>query len=296
MTEPAKGIAAMIAACCVWGLSGIFYKALSDVPATELLAHRMIWSLLFFLAVLAVQNGLGQLRPLWQSRDGFRASLAAGALISVNWFGFIYAVQNGYALQASLGYYIFPLIAVLLGVVALKDALSRRQSFAVALAAIAVLGLSIGLGVAPWLALLLATTFGFYGLVKKLSPLTPLASVVAEVIIVIPFAIGYLAWLEFGSGLASFGQDLSQSFLLACSGPLTGLPLLLFTYASRRVNLSTMGLIQYINPSLQFLVAVFLFNETFTWVHGFAFALIWTALAIYSSEKITRHRARTGSF
>lgn len=280
----------MVIACVVWGLSGIYYKALSAVPPIEVLAHRTLWSLVFLGAVLALQ---GRLLVLFDTLRGREiGALAVSALmISINWFAFIWSVQRGHAVEASLGYYIFPLVAVALGVLVFGERMRRAQMVAIALAALGVAVLGWELGAAPWVALLLAGTFGFYGLIKKRITAGPIVSVAAEVALLLPFVFGLIAAKHFGlfglpPGSNAFGADLRQSALLAFSGVLTGGPLMLFSYATQRVRLATVGLVQYVNPTLQFAVAVLVFGEPFTHAHALAFPLIWAALAVYSAASL----------
>ncbi len=290
MSETGKGIAAMIGACTVWGLSSIYYKLLDHVPPLEVLAHRTLWSFVFFAAVLLTQGRLGQLR---RALAGGRAVLIAGfaaLMISTNWFFFISSIQIGKAVEASLGYYTFPLASVLLGAVVFRERLGRAQIVAVALAALAVAVLTAGLGVAPWIALVLAMTFALYGVVKKWLNVGPVVSVTAEVLLLAPIAAAIL-WRVHAGGGGHFGASLPDSLLLAVSGPLTATPLILFSYATKRLKLATVGLLQYINPSLQFLVATLVFREAFSPWHAAAFGLIWTALAIYSTASWRQERA-----
>lgn len=291
MTDTQKGVVALIAACCIWGLSGLFYKALSDVPSHEVLAHRTVWSLVFFGIVIGVQ---GRLHVVWsavQNPASLKVIVAAALLISVNWFLFIWSIHAGRATEASMGYYIFPLVAVLIGRLVLSERLSRTQWVAITLAATGVMSLTIGLHILPWISLVLASTFGLYGLLKKRLDLGPVISVSAEVLILCPLGLGWLIYLHMGQG-GAFGQELTQSLLLMASGPITAMPLILFSFGARRLTMSTVGIVQYINPTLQFLVAVLIFGEPFGVVHLIAFALIWSALAIYSSSAFNQDRAR----
>jgi len=290
MREPTKGIVAMIAACMIWGLSSIYYKQLAHVPPIEVLAHRTLWSFAFFALVLMVQGRLAlMVRALGNRREVLSIGLAA-LFISTNWFVFITSIQIGKAMEASLGYYIFPLVAVLLGAIAFRERPGRAQLFAVALALCAVVTLAFGLGVPPWIALILAISFGLYGLVKKGLSVGPVVSVTAEVLLLGPVALVIL-WLAHSDGGGTFGTSWRDSLLLALSGILTGSPLILFSYATRRIALATVGLVQYLNPTLQFLVATFLFLEPFSLWHGIAFGLIWTALAIYTTASLRQDRA-----
>lgn len=295
MTEARKGILAIVAACTIWGLSPLYYKLLDAVPPLEVLSHRTLWSLAFFGVVLAVQGRLHEIPRLLR---GWRALIVifAALMISLNWFTFILSIQIGHAVEASLGYYIFPLVAVTIGVVAFGERLSLGQGVAVALAVAAVLLLTWGLGVAPWISLLIAGSFGLYGLVKKRLDAGPVVTVTAEVLVLSPLALLWLygtyagLWTEGRPG-GFFGHDLRLSLLLAFSGILTGGPLILFSYAARRVNMATVGLIQYLNPTLQFLCATVIFREPFTRWHVAAFGLIWTAVIIYSAAAFRQDRA-----
>lgn len=289
MTGPARGVAAMVAACTIWGLSGLYYKLLDHVPPLEVLAHRTLWSLIFFVAVLTVQGRLGGLAAALDRPGKILRILAAALFISTNWFLFIFSVQTGRATEASLGYYIFPLVAVLLGLVAFGERLTRAQWVAVALAAAAVAVLAAGEGVAPWISLALAGTFGLYGVMKKRLAVGPVTSVTAEVALLAPVALVIL-WAVHRDG-GAFGAGFADSLLLMLSGPLTATPLMLFAYATRRVAYATVGLVQYLNPTLQFLVAVLVFGEGVGPWDAVAFPLIWAALALYSLAALGRERA-----
>lgn len=291
MTDTQKGVCALVAACTIWGLSPLFYKALSTVDATEVLAHRTVWSLVFFAGVLALQSRLSTLWAAVTDRASLPVVAFAALMISTNWFLFIWSIQVARATEASLGYYIFPLVAVLIGRLVFGERLSRIQWTAVILAVLAVAVLTVGLGVLPWISLVLATTFGLYGLVKKRLDMGPVVSVTAEVLILSPIALVWLVFLHGGTG-GVFGDDLFQSLLLMTSGPITAMPLILFSYGARRLAMATVGVVQYINPTLQFLCAVLIFGEPFGPVHLIAFALIWTALALYSGSAFRQDRLR----
>ncbi|MEQ5870415.1 EamA family transporter RarD [Sagittula sp. NFXS13] len=294
MSPQFQGILAMIGACTIWGLSPIYYKLLKDVPPLELLAHRTLWSLVVFASILAMQGKLARLRAALGSARAVVVIAFAALMISANWFLFIFSVQQGHVTQTSLGYYMFPLVAVLIGTVVLGEKLKPLQWFAVALAVVAVAQLTIGLGVAPWISLTLAATFGLYGLVKKQLTVGPMVSVTAEVLVLSPIALCWLAVVH-GRGDGVFGADLGTSALLMFSGLLTALPLILFSAAAQRVNMVTVGLLQYINPTLQFFCAVVLFGEALNTFQLAAFGLIWTALALYSGQSVAQERARRRS-
>nr|WP_256449468.1 EamA family transporter RarD [Paracoccus sp. Z118] len=277
----------MIGVCVIWGTSPVFYYLLRHVPPPEVLAHRTIWSLVLFAGVLAVQGRLHRLREALGPPHLHRVMLAA-VMISANWGVFIWSVQNGHVVESSIGYYIYPLVAVLFGVALFHERLRPLQKLAVALATSAVVVLTLGLGAAPWISLIIAVTFGFYGVIKKALPLGSVQSVTAEVAVLAPLALGWLALVHLGLlpglGSGAFGSDLWTSVLLVMCGPMTAIPLMLFARAARSVDMATVGLIGYLNPTLQFLCAVVIFGEVFTRWYMIAFAMIWTALAIWSAS------------
>lgn len=291
MSEGLKGVLAMVAACAIWGLSPLFYKLIAHVPPVEVLAHRTVWSLAALAIWLGLRGHLRRLRDCIATPAAAALTLAAALAISANWFVFIYAVQVDRALEASLGYYIFPLVAVLFGVVFFGDRLRRLQGVAVALAVLAVGVLTAGLGVVPAISLFLALSFATYGVFKRRLKADPVASVAAEVTLLAPLAVLWLAgvhgagWTDMtGRAGAVFGADWATGLLLVASGPVTAMPLLLFSYAAQRVILPTLGLIQYMNPTLQFLCATLIFAEPVTVWHALAFPAIWLGLAIYSYD------------
>ncbi|WP_424933069.1 EamA family transporter RarD [Amaricoccus macauensis] len=296
MTDGAKGLGAMVAAATIWGLSGMYYKALDTVAPLEVLSHRILWSAVFFGGILCLRRQAGAVWHAFADRRVILAILVAAVMIAANWFLFIHSIHSGHALEASLGYYCFPLVAVALGFFFFRERFSLWQGVAIALATFAVVVLTFGLGKPPWIALVLAGTFGCYGLVKKRLTIEPMVSVFVETLLFVPLVAGFLAWAHFGNGGAGddwgrFGQDTSASLLLVGSGPLTATPLILMSYAAQRVNYATLGLVQYLNPTLQFTVAVAVFGEAFTPWHAIAFPLIWSALAIYAVASFVQQRS-----
>lgn len=287
MTPQSSGLFAVLGATVIWGLSPLYYKMLTQLGPAEVLAHRTLWSFVFFGAVLALQRRLRELPGL--IARAWRVILLAAIMISCNWFGFIYAVQVGRAVEASLGYFTFPLVAVVIGAVVFKERLNHWQWAAVALAVSAVCLLTYGLHVVPALSLLLAGTFGVYGLLKKQLDAGPVLSVTAEVLLLVPLALGWMGYLYIGQGHPT--PDLPTLGLLALSGPLTAGPLILFSFGSRRVRMATLGLAQYLNPTLQFFCAVAIFREPLTGWHTAAFAMIWTGLALYSWQSLSQQKA-----
>lgn len=298
MGETTKGMIAIVAACTIWGLSALYWNMVSHVPPLEVLAHRTLWSLVFFGIVLAVRGRLHEVfRLVARPGEAWKVLLAA-LTISANWFLFIYSVQIDRVVEASLGYYIFPLVAVLFGMVFFGEHLGRVRGLAVGLAALAVVVLTVGLGAAPWISLMLAITFGSYGVIKKGLDAGPVISVTAEVAMLTPLALVWLAGVHVGgwSGVTgtnygAFGSDPGASLVLIGAGVLTATPLILFSYGARRLPLGMTGLLQYINPSLQFLVAAAIFAEPITRWHWIAFPLIWIAVALFSVESLRQDRA-----
>lgn len=287
-----------VAAATVWGLSPIYYNALSHVPPLELLAHRVCWGGLVVAAFGAVTGRLPALRAALSDARERRGLIATAALIALNWYGFLWGVQSGHATESGLGYYIMPLVSVGLGVVLLGERLSRLQWAAVALAALAVATLTYGLGGVPWLALGLAATFALYGLMRKRMGTGPIVGFLAESALIGPLALVWILGVEFagwvgpdGRAGGMFGADWATALMLVISGPLTGVPLILFATAARRMAYSTVGLIVYVNPTLQVAVAGLVLGEPFTPWHWAALAMIWVGLAFYSRESLRQDAA-----
>ena len=290
MTASTKGILAMIGSCIIWGLSSLIYKQLSNVPAIEILAHRTLWSFVFFVILLGVQGRLYEVRGSFSDRRSTCLTVLAALMILANWFLFIWSIETERAIQASLGYYIYPLVSVVLGWLFFGERLGCLQWTAITLVALAVSALTYGLGGAPWVSLTLAGTFAIYGLLKKQLSVGPVVSVTSEVTLVVPFAVIFLL-LTWHNGEATFGQDLVTTGLLIFAGPLTAVPLILFSFAARRASMATIGLVGYLNPTLQFLCAVVVFAEPFTSWHVMAFAMIWSALSLYSIAVWSQEKA-----
>lgn len=291
MSESTKGILAMVIACTIWGVAPLYWVHLSHVPALEIIAHRTLWSAVTFLVVLALQGRLRDLIAALSSLRNIAILLLAALMVSLNWLTFVWAVGQGQATEASLGYFLFPLVAVLAGRVIYKERLGALQWGAVALAAGAVVLLTYGLGVAPWIALILAGSFGLYGVIKKALDLGPVISVTAEVVLIAPAALVLI--LNASHPATQLVGSALETGLLMFSGVLTAVPLILFSYAARRAPLSTVGLVQYLNPTLQFFCAVVILSEPFSLWHGLSFPLIWIALALYTFASWRQDRAST---
>ena len=287
--ESARGLGLALAAFLTWGLFPIYFKALRPVPPLEILAHRVAWSALLLAALLARRGGPSGFRAPFR---GERLPLLAltTALISVNWLVYIWAVQAGRIVEASLGYFVNPLVNVLLGVAFLRESLSRRQKAAVALAGAGVALLVIRTGAFPWVALVLATSFGLYGLLRKRAAIDSVGGLFGETALLAPAAIAYLAFRAH-QGTGALGSGAGVTILLAAAGPLTALPLVWFGLALHRLRLSTVGLVQYVTPTSQFLIGVLLYREPFGPAHAAAFACIWASLALYSWDLYVRARS-----
>lgn len=297
MSEKIKGIAAMVLACVIWGFSAIYYKQIAHVPPLEVLSHRTLWSLVFLFGLLAYTRRLGEIRALLSDKRSLMIIGVAALVITVNWFTYILSVQIGRLVESSLGYYIFPLVAVVLGYLFLGERLAWLQWVAVGLAACAVVLLTMGLGVAPWISLILAGSMGIYGLAKKSLAAGPVVSVMGEVIVLAPLAmiwlwgVHQLGWTGLVGREGGFFGDGWDSGLLMLAGPLTAGPLVLMSYAMKRLTLASVGLLQYLNPTLQFGVGVLIFMEPFTKWHFIAFGMIWAGLALYSLQSLRQDRS-----
>jgi chloramphenicol-sensitive protein RarD len=275
-----------------WGLLPIFFKQISNVNALEVVAHRVVWSLVFLLCVLAVLQRRAWLRDITRQPRVLLAFAVSALLLSANWTVYVWAVQNAHVLDASLGYFILPLIYVVIGFVFLRERPRPVQWLAVAVAAAGVVWLTVQAGRLPWVALVLAVTFGIYGLLRKLAPLGALEGLTLETLVLFPLAAGLLAWWAWhGQGAIVQGNAPTIGWLLL-AGPLTAIPLLLFAAGARRIPMATLGILQYISPSIQMLVGVFLYGEVFDTVRALGFYLIWLALAIYSLDSLWSARKR----
>ena len=275
-----------LAAYTVWGVMPAYWKALAEIPPTEILANRVVWSLLFTLAVLAGLGRLREVREVLRDPRHRLALFASGVLIAVNWGIFIWAVSVNRLVEASLGYYLNPLVNVGLGVVLLGERLRRLQQIAIGIAASGVIVLGLGSGAAPWLPLALAATFGLYGLVRKLTPVSSLSGLTVETALLTPLALGYVLVLGY-TGEGHLGNaGLRTSALLIFSGVVTALPLIWFASAAKRLSFSTLGLFQYLAPTLSFLLAVAVYGEPFTPVRAVAFGCIWAAIALYTADSV----------
>ena len=267
-----------------WGLFPIYFKQLVQVNAFEVVMHRMVWSFLFLMVVLVVLRRWAWLRDVARQPRVLLAFGLSALLLSANWSVYVWAVQNAHMLDASLGYFILPLVNVAMGFVFLHERPRPAQWLAVAVAASGVLWLTVQAGRLPWVALVLALTFGTYGLLRKVAKLGALEGLTLETLLLLPMAVALLGWWTWhGQGALVQGDPVTLGWLLL-AGPLTAIPLLLFAAGARRIPLATMGLLQYISPSLQMLLGVWLYGEPFEPARAIGFYMIWAALVIYSAE------------
>lgn len=274
----------------IWGIGPIYWKALQQVPSFEIITHRVVWSFLFLMALTFFQRKWSEFNSILKAPRILAILTFTSVLVSANWLLYIWAINSGHLLQASLGYYITPLINVFLGIVLLKERLRRPQTIAVLLACAAVVFRTLSYGQFPWIALSLGFTFGFYGLIRKMAPVSSLVGLTVETMLLTAPAGAYLVWLESQGSGALFNTGRAIDGLLIGTGVFTAIPLLFFHLGARRINLSTVGLMQYIAPSGMFLLAVFVYGEPFTPAQIGTFLLIWTALAIYSIDSLRTYR------
>jgi chloramphenicol-sensitive protein RarD len=281
-SDATRGKLLAVAAYSLWGVIPIYWKLLRALPAAELLAHRVLSSLAVGLLLLAATRRWREFADVLRAQRRLLPIVASSLLIGINWLVFIEAVNTGRVLATSLGYFLNPLVSVLLGVAFLGERLTRGQLIAVGLGAAGVLAWAIDLGEAPWIALMLAASFGLYGLVRKLAAVGPLEGFTLEVLMLAPAAAAYLAFLAANGTLAAPRESGDVHALLAGAGVITAAPLLCFTSAARRLPLSTLGFFQYLAPSLSFLIAVAVYREPFGRAQAIAFACVWVALALFS--------------
>ena len=285
-----KGILYGIAAYVLWGFFPIYWKLLHHVPALQLLGHRIGWSFLLLIAVIYFTKQWSDFRATLNAR-GLRIYFVAALLIGVNWLTYVWAVNAGFIVETSLGYFINPLLSVLMGVIFLRERLRSAQWIPVTLAAIGVSYLTVLYGQLPWIALLLAFSFGFYGLVKKLAPLGSLYGLTLETGILFIPALVYLMFAQF-NGTGSFLRDgLTSDLLMVGAGAVTTIPLLMFASAAKQIPLTVIGILQYIAPTIQFLIGVFVYKESFDQSRLIGFGVVWLALIIFWLESYLANRA-----
>ncbi|WP_163527564.1 EamA family transporter RarD [Halobacillus ihumii] len=293
MADDSKlGILYTAGAYIIWGFLPIYWKLLQQLPAFEILANRIVWSFVFMLAVVTTLNKwkplIAESKRVWANKRSLIGITLASFTISLNWLTYIWAVNNNHVVEASLGYYINPLVSILLGMIVLKETFSKPQWIAFILAASGVLYMTLHFGSVPWVALLLALSFGSYGLLKKLVPLNAMFGLTIETMIVTPIAFIYL--IDNQGSPPDIEWVSVTSLLILGSGIATAIPLLLFAAGAKRIPLSMVGFLQYFAPTIMLFLGVFLYNEPFTSVHLVSFALIWAGLAVYTVSRMKRLR------
>jgi chloramphenicol-sensitive protein RarD len=282
------GILSAALAFLCWGLFPLYFHAIGDVPAMQILANRMLWSLAFLLIVLGLRRQWSWLNQVRQPRI-FWSFVASALLLAANWLLYIWAVNNGHVIEASLGYFITPLVNIMFGFLLLKERLRPFQWGVIGLAALGVAWLTWQSGSVPWVALFLAATFGGYGLLRKTAALGALEGLSFETMVLFPLALAYIGWLTLHGENAFLNTSSDTTrWLLIASGPITAIPLLLFANGARQIPLSILGLLQYLAPTIQFLLGVLLFKEAFTADRLVGFAMIWAALALFACEGLLR--------
>ena len=285
-----EGLALGVAAYGLWGVLPVYFKALKSIDSVDIVAHRIVWSAPVLAALLSFSGTWGEVREALSNRRVVILLTVTALLIGGNWLLYVYAVNSGHILAGSLGYYLNPLANVLLGRIVLKERLSWLQWAAVALAAAGISALAIGALGQLWISLTLCASFATYGLLRKIAPVDAVAGLAIETAILFPFAAGWLLW-GLAAGTPIFGTAQFHVVLIAFAGVITATPLLLFTAAAKRLRYSTLGMLQFLAPTLQFLLAVSLYGEPFTSAHAIAFGAIWAALALYVLAIVRHARA-----
>ncbi|HEY2615695.1 MAG TPA: EamA family transporter RarD [Chthoniobacterales bacterium] len=283
-----SALIAGIAAFATWGLVPVYWKLLKTIPASEILAHRFVWTTVFLIALLSWQRRWPEVRAAARSRRSLLYCLASGFAISVNWLFFIWAVNAGRVIETSLGYFMTPLMNVLFGAIFLQERLTRWQLVSVLLAFVGALNLTLGYGKFPWIAITLCVSFAVYGLLRKKSGTRPIPGLFLETTMLTPIAILYLLRLQQTGVIAFDPAHWGTALIIVASGVVTGLPLVWFGHAARHLRLTTVGFLQYLAPTGSFFLGVFLYHETFTRAHLITFTFIWLALGIFTAEAIQR--------
>jgi chloramphenicol-sensitive protein RarD len=290
-----RGIIYAIGAYLIWGLLPLYWKALQHVSAVEILAHRIVWSFAFLVALVWIKKEWHQVSRLRSAPGTLGIIALTSVLLTSNWLLYIWAVNAGFIVETSLGYFINPLMNVLLGVFFLRERLRPLQWVPIGLAAAGVLYMTLSYGRPPWIALALAVSFAIYGLLKKRLPVGALPGLAVETAVVAPLAVVFLAVITLRDTAAVTNAGPLTAGLLVFSGVVTAMPLLLFNAGVQRINLSTIGILQYMAPTMQFLIGVLVYGEAFDQARVIGFGLIWTALLVYTLESLYTHRRAAGS-
>lgn len=290
-----RGLGFALTAYLLWGFLPVYLKALSNIATLEVLAHRVIWSVPVALLILAALGRTGELKAALANPRMLGMAAITAAIISANWGVYVWSIQSGHVLEAALGYYINPLFSVFLGAVLIKERLSTAQKLAIGLAALAVGYLTWQVGKLPLVALSLTVTWGFYAYFKKMLPIGPNQGFALEVILLLPFALGYAVWQAWRGEAAFLNGSTRDTLLLMGSGVVSAVPLMIYANGAKLLKLSTIGILQYIAPTLIFLTAVFWFGEPFDQTRLIAFVMIWTGLVIYTTSLVRQSRAKAAS-
>ena len=283
---------ALAATLCyfLWGLVPLYWTQLAAIDPVELIAHRHVWSLAFLVMLIAIQGGFGEILATLRSATSVGWNLASATLLTVNWLVYIWGVNTGHVIDCSLGYFLVPLVNVAAGRFVLHEHLHTAQWIAIGLAAAGVASLVIQLGRPPWIALALAGTWGGYSLMRKKNPLGTVTGLAVETLLLAPLALGFLIW-QHQAGTGALGRvDVRTHLLVLSAGVITATPLLLFAYGAKRIRLSTLGLLQYVAPSVQLLLGIFFYHEPFPRTRALSFSLIWAALAVYAIDNVLAQR------
>jgi chloramphenicol-sensitive protein RarD len=292
MDESTKGTISIVTAFFLWGIFPVYWKALQHVSSTQILAHRVVWSLVFVLVLLSIQRRWNEAKSVMSLYHNVPIFLVTSFLLGGNWLIYIWAVNSNQIVEACLGYFINPLVNVCLGMVFLRERLYRLQIISVLLAFAGVLFLTLQYGRLPWIALVLAVTFGIYGLLRKTARAESMVGLLLDTGFLAPIFLVYLIFLAAHGSGALVSINLRTDVLLIGAGVVTAVPLLLFAYGARRIRYSTVGFLQYIAPTGQLLIGVFLYREQFTRAHAIAFGLVWVALLVYSTSTFMTYKRR----
>ena len=285
-----KGVLLLLPAYFLWGLAPIFWKALGHVSSFELILHRTIWSFIFLMIVILFQKRTDEIKAVFKQKKVLFSLFATMLILASNWFVFVWAVNHDQILETSLGYYVNPLLFVFLGMFFLNERLRKLQIIALIIAVIGVLYFSISIGAFPWVAFVLAVSFGIYGLVHKKIDVEALPGLCVETMLFSIPAFLYLLWLNLKGDGAFLNINLTTDFLLVGTCVFTAIPLLFFTAGARRTTFATVGFMQYISPSCSFLLAIFIYNESFSFEKAFTFTMIWIALVFYTIDSVRNHK------
>ncbi len=293
--HPAAKAGALAATSCYlfWGLVPVYWKQLAAIDALELIAHRHVWSVVFLLALVTAQGGLPEIRAALSGKRSIATNLLGGTLLTLNWLVYVWGVNTGHVLECSLGYFLVPLVNVAAGRFVLHEHLRRAQWLAIAFAVLGVAILIFQLGRPPWIALALAGSWGGYSLMRKKTPLGAVTGLTVETLLLAPFAVAFLVWQQ-QRGTGALGHvDTWHHVLLLSSGVITAIPLILFAYGARRVRLTTLGLLQYLAPTVQFAIGVWIYHEPFSRDRLSSFGFIWIGLALYTVDNVLAQRRAT---